>query len=103
MSQAAGLDRRSFLKNAGLTALAGAVGTTGVSLAVGVVATAAGPAPVGNGGSAEPGAKFDFDTPFSRIGTDSTKWDRQIEVYGKDNIAVGMGIALLTRDRKCVV
>jgi cystathionine beta-lyase len=96
MSQAAGLDRRSFLKNAGLTALAGAVGTTGVSLTVGAVATAASPAPVGNAGNAgtaEPGAKFDFDTPFSRIGTDSTKWDRQIEVYGKDNIAVGMGIA----------
>ena len=81
MSQAAGLDRRSFLKNAGLTALAGAVGTTGASLAVGAVATAASPAPVGNAGnagSAEPGAKFDFDTPYSRVGTDSTKWDRQI-------------------------
>ena len=78
MSQAAGFDRRSFLKNAGLTALAGAVGTTGASLAVGAVATAASPAPVGNAGNAEPGAKFDFDTPYSRVGTDSTKWDRQI-------------------------
>ena len=37
--------------------------------------------------------KYDFDTPYSRIGTDSVKWDRQIRIYGKENIAVGMGIA----------
>jgi cystathionine beta-lyase len=36
--------------------------------------------------------KFDFDTPYSRIGTDSIKWDRQIQLYGKDLVA-GMGIA----------
>ena len=38
------------------------------------------------------GAKFDFDTPYSRLGTDSIKWDRQIQLYGKDLVA-GMGIA----------
>src|SRR5262249_13246694 len=38
-------------------------------------------------------AKYDFDTPYNRIGTDTTKWDRQIRIFGKENIAVGMGIA----------
>ena len=27
---------------------------------------------------------FDFDTPFNRIGTDCTRWDAQIRIYGKD-------------------
>ena len=42
---------------------------------------------------ATPSGRYDFDTPYSRIGTDSVKWDRQIKTYGKENIAVGMGIA----------
>jgi cysteine-S-conjugate beta-lyase len=76
------LDRRSFLRNAGLTALAGAVGT-------------ASPVALGAAGDAldPPGSKYDFDTVYSRIGTDCVKWDRQIRNYGKDDIAVGMGIA----------
>ena len=39
-------------------------------------------------------SKFDFDTPYSRIGTDSVKWDQQIRTFGKDKIDVGMGIFL---------
>jgi cystathionine beta-lyase len=39
------------------------------------------------------GGSFDFDTPYSRIGTDCVKWDQQIRVYGKGSIDVGMGIA----------
>jgi cystathionine beta-lyase len=35
----------------------------------------------------------DFDTPYNRIGTDSTKWDAQIRRYGKDSILAGMGIS----------
>jgi cystathionine beta-lyase len=43
---------------------------------------------------AEPrNGKYDFDTPYNRFGTDSTKYDQQIRVYGKDSIQVGMGIA----------
>ncbi|MBI3261658.1 MAG: aminotransferase class I/II-fold pyridoxal phosphate-dependent enzyme [Acidobacteria bacterium] len=83
MSPNQGLNRRAFLKNAGVTALVGAVGT-GTSMATGAVVSAAFDAP---------GGKFDFDTPYNRIGTDSVKWDQQIRTYGKDNIAVGMGIA----------
>src|SRR5438128_1257758 len=82
MPQNAGLDRRAFLRNAGMTALVGAVGS-GSPLAV---ASAAAAVVAENG-------KFDFDTPYNRFGTDSTKYDQQIRVYGKDSVQVGMGIA----------
>jgi len=83
MAQHEGLGRRSFLKNAGLTALVGAVGGGGS------VATAAAGAAFAAAGS----GKFDFDTPYNRFGTDSVKYDQQIRVYGKDSVQVGMGIA----------
>jgi cystathionine beta-lyase len=81
MTHQHGLNRRGFLKNAGITALAGATArsTALAAAAYDGLAPATGP--------------FDFDTIYSRIGTDCTKWDRQISVYGKDHIAVGMGIA----------
>jgi cystathionine beta-lyase len=75
------LNRRAFLRNAQLTAALGAVGTR-ASLAV------------ANSSDADTSSgKYDFDTPYNRVGTDSVKWDRQIRMYGKENIAVGMGIA----------
>jgi len=78
MSQREELSRRAFLTSTGMTALASVVG-------------AATPEPA----KASPTAvtKFDFDTPYSRIGTDSVKWDEQIRTFGKDNITVGMGTA----------
>ena len=82
MAQHEGLGRRSFLKNAGLTALVGAVGGGGS-----VASAAAGAALAASTG------KFDFDTPYNRFGTDSVKYDQQVRVYGKENIQVGMGIA----------
>jgi cystathionine beta-lyase len=39
------------------------------------------------------GSKYDFDTVYNRVGTDCVKWDQQLRAYGKENIAVGMGIA----------
>jgi len=75
MSQNFGLNRRTFLRNAGFTALAGAVATEAGAMA------------------GAPPTKYDFDTPYNRVGTDSVKWDQQIRTFGKDNIAVGMGIA----------
>jgi cystathionine beta-lyase len=85
MSQNDGLNRRSFLRNAGLTALVGAV-APGSSLAA-----AAGAALV----PAADTTKFDFDTPVNRVGTDSTKWDGPINtgLTDKDHIVAGMGIA----------
>jgi cysteine-S-conjugate beta-lyase len=80
MSQS-GLDRRAFLRNAGLTAFAGAVTTVAPGSALAASRYEA------------PNGKYDFDTIYNRFGTDSTKFDQQIEKYGKDSIQVGMGIA----------
>jgi cystathionine beta-lyase len=85
MPHTVGLNRRAFLRNAGLTALAGAAGQR--------PAAAADLAALSTAASSPSGSAFDFDTVYSRIGTDCVKWDRQIRNYGKDNIAVGMGIA----------
>ena len=83
MSQTHGFDRRSFLRNAGLTALVGAVGSrTSLASAAG----AAFDAPAADG-------KYDFDTVYNRFGTNSVKFDQQIRAFGKDSIQVGMGIA----------
>ena len=82
MPQNDGLNRRAFLKNAGLTAFVGAVGT-GTSVEAAAVAALFEPA---NG-------KYDFDTVYNRIGTECVKWDQQIRLHGKENIVAGMGIA----------
>src|SRR5262249_39763319 len=82
MAQIIGLNRRAFLRNAGLTAVAGAVGST-----VTVPLAAAAETALADHGT------FDFDTPYSRIGTDCTKWDRQIAALGMKKIVAGMGIA----------
>ena len=82
MSQNEGMNRRGFLKNAGMTALVGAVGG-GTSIATAI----AGDAPKTKG------VQYDFDEVYNRIGSDCNKWDAQIEKYGKENIEVPMGIA----------
>ena len=88
MSNLHGLNRRAFLRNAGLTAIAGA--TAGARNPLSAAESAIefqAPGSVSNGG------KFDFDTVYSRFGTDSTKFDQQIRNYGKGAVEVGMGIA----------
>jgi cystathionine beta-lyase len=84
MSQTDGLNRRAFLRNAGLTALAGAAAGSSNPL----MAAAAGSA-----FQAAPNGTFDFDTIYNRFGSQSTKFDQQIRVYGKGSVEVGMGIA----------
>ena len=86
MSQNAGFGRRAFLRNAGMTALVGAVGASAPLSAAAAARTAP------EIGADPPNGKFDFDTPYSRIGTDSTKWDRPNAQYNTKIIA-GMGIA----------
>lgn len=83
MPQRTGLDRRAFLRSAGTAALAGALGATPAAAAAPVLGAAVQPA----------GDRYDFDTVYSRIGTNSSKWDRQIARYGRDQIQVGMGTA----------
>jgi cystathionine beta-lyase len=85
MSQSHGLNRRAFLKSAGMTAIAGAA-ASGASLASATPAAA----------FQMSGGRFDFDTPYNRVGTDSVKWDnalRAIKMSGGDDIVAGMGIA----------
>lgn len=73
------LNRRTFLQQAGLTALWGTVGATASG-------TSADAAPAIQ-------TKFDFDEVYNRFGTESTKFDRQIRLFGKGSVEVGMGIA----------
>ena len=84
MPQTTDLNRRGFLKGAGMTALAGATGTVASGVTLSAVASPDIPYTV-NG-------RYDFDTVYSRIGTDCTRWDQQIELFG-DRLQVGMGIA----------
>src|SRR5262245_17042976 len=80
MAQIIGLNRRAFLKNAGLIAVAGAVSSNTPLAAAAATALAA------NG-------PFDFDTPYNRVGTDCSKWDRPMAQYGVKKLVAGMGIA----------
>ena len=83
MSQNLWLNRRTFIKNAGMTALVGAA-SSGSSLA----------SPMTNVPSGQMGSTtYDFDTVCDRVGSDSVKWDSAIARYGRENIDVGMGIA----------
>ena len=83
MTDSIGLDRRAFLRGAGMTAVAGAATAAG-SLAANAGET--GPRPM-------KGSKYDLDEIYDRYGTDSVKWDRQVERWGKEQFDIGMGIA----------
>ena len=85
MSQQAGLNRRWFLKNAGLGALAAGAASAGAPLAAAE--------PSAQTFAPGPNGKYDFDTPYNRFGTNSVKYDQQIRVYGQGSVEVGMGIA----------
>ncbi|HET7294641.1 MAG TPA: aminotransferase class I/II-fold pyridoxal phosphate-dependent enzyme [Vicinamibacteria bacterium] len=74
-------ERRAFLKSAGLTTLFGAIGAGGAGAAW------AGAAPP------DAPARYDFDEVYRRVGTECTKWDKQLGRFGPDSVAVGMGIA----------
>ncbi len=83
MSERLWLNRRAFLRGAGITALAGAA-NSGPSLVTPVRADS-----LDQTGS----TTYDFDTVYDRVGFNSVKWDSAIERYGRENIDVGMGIA----------
>ena len=85
MSDRLWLNRRAFIRSAGLTALAGAA-TSGASLVSPASASAATLEQMGS-------TTFDFDTVYDRHDTDCSKWDSIIERYGRENIEVAMGVA----------
>ena len=82
-NQTIGHDRRSFLKNAGLGGGVLALGPLAASLATSSEASAAPMA----------GGKYDFETPYNRIGFDDVKWDGAIRSEHMSKIVAGMGIA----------
>lgn len=73
------LDRRTFLQTAGMTAIWGTVGASAAASRE----TALAPMQT----------RYDFDEIYDRFGTESTKFDRQVRLFGKGSIEVGMGIA----------
>jgi cystathionine beta-lyase len=81
VARAFGLDRRTFLRGAGASALLGAAGVK----PVGAANLAAG-APVGRQQT------FDFDEIYDRTGTNCTKWDGAVQDM-ETPIDVGMGVA----------
>lgn len=83
MSKNVGLDRRSFMKSAGLTALAGAAGT------------------IANGANAQCYSRvplngmFDFDTVYNRVGSNCARWDTPPKRYPEGKIKQAMGVATM--------
>ena len=81
MSQHHRLDRRAFLKSAGVTAVASAVGAKSASAT-----------PATNVPYTPLSQTYDFDEIYDRVGTNCSKWDNAIAAFG-DDIEVAMGIA----------
>jgi cystathionine beta-lyase len=81
MSQHHRLDRRAFLKSAGVTAVASAVGAKSASAT-----------PATNVPYTPLSQTYDFDAVYDRVGTNCSKWDNAIAAFG-DDIEVAMGIA----------
>ncbi len=81
MARRGGVDRRTFLRGAGASALLGAAGVR-----------PAGAAELLRQGRTPEHDVFDFDEEFDRFGTDCTKWDGAVQDMGVP-IEVGMGIA----------
>lgn len=86
MSKIVGLNRRTFIKNAGMTALAGATGT---------VATISSTASAQNSSSIARlrGGRYDFDTPYNRVGSNCSRWDSPARKYPVGVFKYGMGVA----------
>ena len=87
MPRQSGLNRRTFLRRAGTTALFGAAGAAGATRLVAHTTTPPRPRPL-----LATLEDFDFDEVYNRVGTDSVRWDRAIEQFG-DKIVAGMGVA----------
>ena len=84
MPQRIQLNRRTFLRTASMSALAGVASTATASASSLTTRTS---------GIEPPDGSYDFDEIYDRTGTDCIKWDSQIKKYGKENIEVAMGVA----------
>ena len=77
------IDRRDFLNGVGTVAVASALGTS-------PSAATANPERLS---VQQQSNRYDFDAVYSRLGTNSSKWDHQISLYGREHVQVGMGTA----------
>jgi len=77
------IDRRGFLNGVGTVAVASALGTS-------PSAATANPERLS---VQQQSNRYDFDAVYSRLGTNSSKWDHQISLYGREHVQVGMGTA----------
>ncbi|MGI9252058.1 MAG: MalY/PatB family protein [Pseudohongiellaceae bacterium] len=84
-----GVDRRTFIKGAGAAALAGAAAIGSGS------ADAAEPA----SHTTPPGGKYDFDTPYNRMGSNCARWCTPASRYPGGEFRYGLGVA--TMDFEC--
>lgn len=83
MVKSVGINRRAFIRNAGLTAFAGATG----GLATGATsASAASSSKMANG-------KYDFDKVYNRVGHNTSRWDSPPRSYPDGSFKYGMGVA----------
>lgn len=83
MATSAGINRRTFIRNASLTAFAGATG----GLATGATtASAASSSKMANG-------KYDFDKVYNRVGHNTSRWDSPPRRYPDGSFKYGMGVA----------
>ena len=77
-----GIDRRKFLKGAGLTALAGATGSSTAVIA-----------DDDTGDGLFHHDPFDFDEVYHRSGTNCSRWDTPASKYPNGEFKYGMGVA----------
>ena len=86
MSNITSLNRRTFIKSAGMTALAGVAGTAAAATNT-AAAQSSTSIPILAGG------KYDFDTPYNRVGTNCSRWDSPARNYPGGEFKYGMGVA----------
>ena len=85
MTKESGLNRRSFLRNAGLTAVLAGAGSPLDKFELDEGSNQ-------KGSDKKQQVKYDFDEVYDRVGTDSVKWDRAGQRHST-GLDVGMGIA----------
>lgn len=83
MAKLTGIDRRAFLKNASLTAFAGATG----GLATGASTASAASS------SKMAGGRYDFDKVYDRVNHNTSRWDSPPKRYPEGTFKYGMGVA----------
>ena len=86
MSNITSLNRRTFIKSAGMTALAGVAGTAAAATNTAAAQSATSIPRLAGG-------KYDFDTPYNRVGTNCSRWDSPARNYPGGEFKYGMGVA----------